>query len=207
MRGHSRIRRFRRRARFAAAWRGGEVILDIAATAQIARSVRIEVWRDTTTRLSIGARSRIGDEVKLSLRGGSLVIGENTDLRRLGTYHVGGEIAIGGGCVLSTGLSLHCAEHVTVGDLTIIGEYSTIADSRHLRTKPGVPIHHATTTAPITIGSNVWMGAHVVIALGTNVGDQSMVAAGAVVTRDVPAGWLVAGVPAREIRESAVEID
>ncbi|HWC35197.1 MAG TPA: acyltransferase [Mycobacteriales bacterium] len=181
--------------------------LTVAADAEISRRVRLEIWRGTTTRLVIGSRTRLGDEVKLSLRGGSLAVGDNTDIRRFGTYHVGGEIMIGSGCVMSTGLHLHCAERVTVGDLTIIGEYTTIADSRHLRTPLDVPIHHATTTAPVAIGANIWMGAHAVIAGGTTVGDMAFVAAGAVVTRDVPANWLVAGVPAKEIRELTVETE
>ncbi|HVT66053.1 MAG TPA: acyltransferase [Mycobacteriales bacterium] len=206
-RSHARVRRFRRRARWLALWRGAHVELDIAPTAEISRSVRLEIWRGTTTRVAIGERSRVGDEVKLSLRGGSMTVGANTDIRRLGTYHVGGELTIGSGVVLSTGLHLHCAERVRVGDLTIIGEYSTIADSRHLRTPAGVPIHHATATAPVDIGENIWMGAHVVIAGGTVVGDLAFVAAGAVVTRDVRPRWLVAGVPAREIRELADEVD
>jgi acetyltransferase-like isoleucine patch superfamily enzyme len=190
-----------------AVWRGATVDLEFAPTADVARSVRLEIWRGTSNRVVIGPRTRIGDEVKLSLRGGSLVVGENTDIRRFGTYHVGGDVRIGSGCVMSTGLHLHCAERVTVGDLTIIGEYTTIADSRHLRTPDGVPIHHATKASPIDIGSNIWMGAHAVIASGTTVGDRAFVAAGAVVTREVPANWLVAGVPAREIRALDVEVD
>jgi acetyltransferase-like isoleucine patch superfamily enzyme len=201
------VRRFRRHVKLAALWRGATVSLDVASTADLSRSIRVEIWRGTDTRLVIGAHTRVGDEVKLSLRGGALVIGENTDVRRFGTYHVGGEISIGSGCVMSSGLHLHCADRVSIGDLTIIGEYTTIADSRHLRTPADVPIHHATATSPVSIGKNIWMGAHAVIASGTTVGDESFVAAGAVVTRDVPARWLVAGVPAREIRELTVEVD
>jgi acetyltransferase-like isoleucine patch superfamily enzyme len=190
-----------------ALWAGTTVDLEISPLADISRSVRIEVWGGPGTRIAIGAGSRLGDEVKLSLRGGSLIVGDNTDLRRFGTYHLGGDITIGSGCVLSTGVHLHCAERVSVDDLTIVGEYTTIADSRHLRTPAGVTIHHATATAPIDIGANIWIGAHAVIASGTTVGDLAFVAAGAVVTRDVPAKWLVGGVPAREIRELDVEAD
>lgn len=206
-RGHARVERFKWRVKWLALWRGARVELDIATTAEIARSVRLEIWRNTTTRIVIGEQARVGDEVKLSLRGGSLAVGAKTDVRRLGTYHIRGELIIGSGVVMSTGLHLHCADRVRVGDLTIIGEYTTIADSRHLRTPAGVPIYHATATSAVDIGDNVWIGAHAVITAGTVVGDLAFVAAGAIVTRDVRPRWLVAGVPAREIRELADEVD
>lgn len=191
----------------AASWQGSTVVLDIDRDALISRSVSIDVWPSTTSRLVVGKGAQLGDGVRLSLRGGQLEIGAGTDIRRFGTYQVGGELWIGAGCVMSTGMQVHCAERVEVGDMTIIGEYSTIADSRHLRTAAEEPIHDAVTTAPVSIGRNIWMGAHAVIASGTMIGDGAFVAAGAVVTKDVKPGWLVAGVPAKPIRELAVETD
>jgi acetyltransferase-like isoleucine patch superfamily enzyme len=191
----------------AASWQGSTVVVMVNRDALISRSVSIDVWPGTTSRLVVGAGAQIGDGVRLSLRGGELEIGANSDVRRFGTYQVGGVLKIGAGCVMSTGMQVHCAERVEVGDMTIIGEYSTIADSRHLRTASDVPIHDAVTTAPVSIGRNIWMGAHAVIASGTTVGDGAFVAAGAVVTKDVAPGWLVAGVPAKPIRPLSVERD
>lgn len=57
------------------------------------------------------------------------------------------------------------------------------------------------TSSPITIGSNVWIGANATVCPGVTIGDDAVVAAGAVVTKDVPAGTIVAGVPARVMRE------
>jgi acetyltransferase-like isoleucine patch superfamily enzyme len=56
------------------------------------------------------------------------------------------------------------------------------------------------TTAPIRIGRGVWIAAGATVLQGVTVGDDAVVAAGAVVTRDVPPRTLVAGVPARVIR-------
>jgi acetyltransferase-like isoleucine patch superfamily enzyme len=56
------------------------------------------------------------------------------------------------------------------------------------------------TIAPIQIGRNVWLGAGASVLQGVSVGDNSVIAAGAVVTKDVPANVLVAGVPARVLR-------
>ncbi|WP_245864828.1 DapH/DapD/GlmU-related protein [Terribacillus aidingensis] len=53
---------------------------------------------------------------------------------------------------------------------------------------------------PITIGNDVWIGGSCVILAGVKVGDNSVVAAGSVVTKDVPANTIVAGSPAKIIR-------
>ncbi|MGB8841268.1 MAG: DapH/DapD/GlmU-related protein [Aliidongia sp.] len=55
-------------------------------------------------------------------------------------------------------------------------------------------------TAPVVIGNNVWVGLNSIIIAGVTIGDRSVVAAGSVVTRAVPADVMVAGNPAREIR-------
>ena len=55
--------------------------------------------------------------------------------------------------------------------------------------------------APVVIGKNVWIGSHVTVLAGVTVGDNSVIAAGAVVTKDVPPSVVVAGVPARVIKK------
>lgn len=194
---------FEVRAKAAAVRVGADVTLDVHPDAEVG-DVVLEVWPGTRSRIRIDEGARVGDGVKLSLRGGTLHVGGGTDIRRLGTIHVGGDVQIGAGCVVSTGVCIHCAESVVLGDLSIVGEYTTIADSAHVRTPPGVPVHHSVRTRPVSIGRNVWIGAHAVIASGASVGDQCFVGAGAVVTGEVPEGWLAAGVPARLIRELEV---
>lgn len=54
---------------------------------------------------------------------------------------------------------------------------------------------------PVVIGNGVWIGANVTILGGVNIGDGAVVAAGAVVTKDVPAKTLVGGVPAKIIKQ------
>jgi acetyltransferase-like isoleucine patch superfamily enzyme len=64
--------------------------------------------------------------------------------------------------------------------------------------------HHiagSPTTAPTLIGAHVWIGARALVLRGVTIGDGAVVAAGAVVTTDVPSGALVGGNPARVIRE------
>ena len=57
---------------------------------------------------------------------------------------------------------------------------------------------------PITIGENVWIGCRALILKGVTIGDGAVVAAGAVVTKDVPANCVVAGNPAKIIKENVV---
>lgn len=57
-----------------------------------------------------------------------------------------------------------------------------------------------TYPAPIVIGKNVWIGANAMITLGVTIGDGAIVAAGAVVTKDVPSMTVVGGVPAKIIK-------
>jgi maltose O-acetyltransferase len=58
---------------------------------------------------------------------------------------------------------------------------------------------------PITIADNVWLGGGVIVCPGVSIGQDTVVGAGAVVTRDLPAGVVAAGVPARVVREIGVE--
>ena len=57
---------------------------------------------------------------------------------------------------------------------------------------------------PITIGKHVWIGQNAMILKGVNIGDGAVIAAGAVVTKDVPAGCLAAGVPAKVIKKDVI---
>lgn len=54
---------------------------------------------------------------------------------------------------------------------------------------------------PVTIGNNVWIGAHVAILPGVNIGENTVIGAGSVVSRDIPSGVLAVGNPCRVIRE------
>lgn len=192
---------FLARVKAVAALHDSHVELDVHPGAVVSPGALVEVWPLTSNRLTIGEGAVIGRGALLSLRGGTLTVGSGTQVRRLSTLQVTGDLSVGSGVVLSTGMVVHCAESVTVGDLTIIGEHSTIADSAHVRTPRGVPVHHAVRTSPVRIGRNCWLGSSVVVASGVTIGDQCFVGAHSVVTRDVEDGWLVAGVPARPLRE------
>ncbi len=110
-----------------------------------------------------------------------------------------GAIAIGDGCVLSTGVHIVSMCEVRIGRGTMIGEYASIRDANHTRA-PGIPMRNAGHVArPIIIGEEVWIGRGAAVLAGVTIGDGATIGANAVVTRDVAPGMVVVGVPARPI--------
>lgn len=87
---------------------------------------------------------------------------------------------------------------ITIGNNTKIGpKVSLITENHH--TNPNK--RRFLKSEPIVIGENVWIGASATILANTHIGDNSIIAAGAVVTKDVPANRIVAGVPAKVVKE------
>lgn len=189
------------RSHLAARRVGAGLRLEVDPSVVVGRHVVIETWHDTRNAVTIGAGTRLADHTFISMRGGSVEIGTGTDLRRGVTLNCSGRLVIGDGVMLNSGCHVHCAGDVRIDDWTIFGEYCSVVDSQHVRTPPEEPIQHATAVGRVHIGRNVWLGAKSTVAAGVHVGDQAVVAGGAVVTRDVPAGSLAAGVPARIVRE------
>ena len=91
---------------------------------------------------------------------------------------------------------------ITIGDGALIGHNVVMATINHglepERRGDNIP-------APIVLGRNVWIGANATILSGVTIGDNAVVAAGSVVTKDVPANMVVAGVPAKVIKSVSAE--
>lgn len=87
---------------------------------------------------------------------------------------------------------------IYIGDGALIGHNVTIATLNHLMD----PEERASTIpSPVHMGRRVWVGANATILPGVTIGDGAVVAAGAVVTKDVPENTVVAGVPARVLKK------
>lgn len=90
---------------------------------------------------------------------------------------------------------------VSIGDRTLIGYGTKILSSNHvIPPKPGRIYGSGHDRKPIVIGKDVWIGANVLILAGRTIGDGAVVAAGSVVTKDVPPFTIVGGNPARVLR-------
>jgi len=117
-----------------------------------------------------------------------------------------GEIILGDGVVLSSGVHLVAYAGIFIGKGSMIGEYSSIRDANHTRVAGRTLRDSGHVAKPIAIGSQVWIGRGVTVLAGVTIGDGATVGANAVVTRNVPAGAIVAGVPAVPIRRKDVII-
>jgi acetyltransferase-like isoleucine patch superfamily enzyme len=95
------------------------------------------------------------------------------------------------------------APQVTIGRYTMLASRVAIVGDDHNWSEPGVPMQFA--GRPIqratTIGADVWVGNGVILMRGLTIGDAAIIAAGAVVTKDVPPYEVWAGVPAKHIRD------
>lgn len=109
----------------------------------------------------------------------------------------GKNITVGEGVFINA--CCHFQDHggVTIGDGCQIGHNVVFATLNH-GLRPEERKH--TIPAPIVLGRNVWVGSNSTLLSGVTVGDNAVVAAGAVVTKDVPANAIVGGVPAKVIK-------
>ncbi|MDG1292757.1 MAG: acyltransferase [Pseudomonadales bacterium] len=110
-----------------------------------------------------------------------------------------GKISIGDYVMISPGVRISAAESITIGDSCMIanGAYITDSDWHGIYDR----VSHTEVSKPVSIADNVWIGDHATILKGVTVGENSVVAAGAVVTKDVAANTIVAGNPAIKIKD------
>lgn len=110
-------------------------------------------------------------------------------------------ISIGDRTTIGFHTFIYASAGISIGNDCMIAPFVYIVDSDHGIAK-GEPMNRqANITAPITIGNDVWIGAHSVILAGSVIEDGAIVAAGAVVRGHVDANTIVGGVPARKIGE------
>lgn len=110
----------------------------------------------------------------------------------------GMNLRIGRNVFVNQGCRLDDIGGIEIGDDVMLGPGVRLISSGHPR-DPALR-RRQVTTAPIVVGRNVWIGGGATILQGVTIGDDAVVAAGAVVTADVPPAVLVAGVPARIVK-------
>ena len=109
-----------------------------------------------------------------------------------------GHIDIGDDVVLSRGVHLVAFDRVVLGRGVMVGEYSSLRDADHRRSETAMR-YSGHVSAAIHVEPNVWIARGVTVLKGVTLGEGSVVGANAVVTRNVSAGSVVVGVPAKSI--------
>ncbi len=147
----------------------------------LGRRVEIEV-RPGFGRLILGRWVHVGDGTSIRCHEGTMRIGDKT--------------------VFGRNIVINGYLDITIGSACIIADMVYVTDFDHVFTDVETPIKdQGITKAPVRIGSDVWLGTKSSVVRGTVVGDGSVVAAHAVVTRDLPPYSVAAGVPARVLRD------
>lgn len=169
---------------------------------------------DRSTRLIFKKGSKINIEESLILNGNSICNNKRSSIIRLdedavfnvrnnASIYYGADIILFKGAELTIGNSfinsdcrIRCHKSVMIGDDCAISHDFLVMDSdAHF-------LNGDNHTSPVIIGNHVWIGTRVTILSGVTVGDGAVIAAGSLVKDDIPEGALVAGVPAKTVKEN-----
>jgi len=141
--------------------------------------------------IEIGTGTMIGAQVSLSA---GMVPGQDLGEAPL--------LRIGDRCLIGRGSHIVAHHSIMIGDDVYTGPYVYITDQNHGYADPDVPIGRQwPSNAAVSIGAGSWLGAGVIVLPGAVIGRNVVVAAGSVVRGAVPDCCVVAGVPARVVRE------
>jgi maltose O-acetyltransferase len=147
-----------------------------------------ETWKADPS----AAREVLGDLL------GSL--GESSVIRPPLYVDYGVHIRVGARTFVNFGLVALDVAEITIGDDVQIGSNVELLTPVH-PLEPGPRRNKLEAAKPIRVGNNVWLGGGAIVCPGVSIGENTVVGAGAVVTKDLPANVLAVGNPARAIRE------
>lgn len=134
----------------------------------------------------------MGRNAKLSIKGNFSAY-TGTDIR----VFENGELTIGKG-YCTCGVQIVCKKKITIGNNVAIARDVIIRDNDAHETTQ----ENHESMKEIVIGNNVWIGNRAIIMKGVTIGDGAIIAAGSIVTKNVPSNTMVAGVPAKTIKEN-----
>jgi len=122
--------------------------------------------------------------------GAHIEVGDDVFINGNCTFQDSNRITLGNRVIIAPDVKLYCGAH-------------SLDATQRFGTRPDGSRYLITTTKPISIGDDVWIGGNVTIIGGVHIGNNVVVGAGAVVTKDVPDNTVVVGVPARVIKPLA----
>ena len=125
--------------------------------------------------------------------------GAKVNIERGANFGTGADISIGD--YSGIGVNASVRGPLIIGNNVMMGPDVVIITSSHNFDRTDIPMRfQGSNKKPVSIGNDVWIGQRVVILQGVNIGDGAIIAAGAVVTKDVPPYTIVGGIPAKIIK-------
>jgi len=166
-------------------------IVDIAAS--VMTTIKYRYLRRCVGKNSIIRRNtRITNCRNVSI-GNNCILQDNVYIRA----GAKGKVVFGKGCMVNSFTRFFGHGGIIIGDESQFGPGVTITTTEHDYTKSELP----EIFKQVTIGKRVWMGSNVTILPGITIGDNSVIGAGSVVTKDIPPNSVAVGVPAKVIKE------
>ena len=127
-------------------------------------------------------------------------VGEGSEIRPPLYVDYGKYLTVGERTFINYSFTALDVAPITIGDDVQIGPNVQLLTPTH-PVEPGPRKDKLEAAKPITIGNNVWIGGGAIVLPGVSVGENSVIGAGTVVTKDVPANVVVVGNPAREVKQ------
>ena len=121
----------------------------------------------------------------------SFIIGTNVICRNFENFHVSsGKLILQDGVFINNSCSFNCMERIEIGNGTMMGEGVRFYDHDHIYTAETIE-KWQWITAPIKVGKDCWIGSNVTILKGVTIGDNTIIGAGCLVRKDIPANSVV----------------
>ena len=171
------------------------------------------LWREPIFRYlcsEVGRGLVLEGDVPQIVGNGRIVVGSNVRIGTRNSWVVGfkvstdAQLTIGNQVSINYQTIISVAKRVSIGDHTMIAGNVQIYDNISHPLSPRRRLAYESFTldeaAPVLIGSNVWVGQAAIIMRGVTIGDNSVVAAGSIVTKSIPPNTLVGGNPAKVLR-------
>lgn len=158
---------------------------------------------------AVGRRLGLEGEIPLIIGDGRITVGDNVRIGRRNTWIVGFKVSEGAELVIGNDVSVNYQTTISVAKRIEIGSRTMIAGNVQIYDNVSHPLDpgrrhepfRLDEAEPVMIGENVWLGNRAIVMRGVTIGDNSVVAAAAVVTKDVPANVVVGGNPATIIKQ------
>jgi len=163
------------------------------------RGYEMEQLRDALTEVVLGPGVVIRDPGRFAAGPGTC-LEEGVYVNCGGDWSPEGHFSCGESCFLGAYSVIYAGGGVELGDHVALAPHVLVSSHQHPPETKGVPLVDGLSLRPVRIGNNVVVGMGATILPGVTIGDNAYVAAGALVTRDVPGSCLVAGSPARVVR-------